>query len=107
MLRTIFSTRPIVMASVLASSIVSVAAAQGQDPLAGVPLIVVTGEAVVRRAPDVAFLTISIESRAANPRDAQKQNADKAAAVQRALTTAGVARDGMKTVGAWLDQEYD
>jgi uncharacterized protein YggE len=83
------------------------AAAQSPDPLSGVPLVVVTGEAIVRRAPDVAFVTISIESRAGNPRDAQRQNADKLAAVQRALTTAGVSRDGMKTVGAWLDQEYD
>jgi uncharacterized protein YggE len=74
---------------------------------AGAQLIVTTGESVVRRAPDVAYLTLAVETRAASPRDAQRQNADAMAAVQKALASASVPRDGLKTVGAWLDQQFD
>ena len=74
---------------------------------AGVPLIVTTGESTVRRAPDVAYLTIAVESRAGSPRDAQRQNADMMAAVQKALASASVPRDALKTVSAWLDQQFD
>jgi uncharacterized protein YggE len=74
---------------------------------AGAPAIVTTGEAIVRRAPDVAYLTLAVESRAASPRDAQRQNADTMAAVQKALASASVPRDALKTVSAWLDQQFD
>ena len=37
-------------------------------------VIVMTGEAVVRRPPDVAFVTLAVETRAKSPRDAQRQN---------------------------------
>src|SRR5438477_8453585 len=39
--------------------------------------IVTTGQAMVKRAPDVAFLTLGVESRASNSRDAQRRNADE------------------------------
>src|SRR6516162_1742392 len=77
------------------------AAASGQ------PAIVTIGEAVVRRQPDVAYLTLQIESRAKSSRDAQRQNADTAAAVQKQLAAAGVSRDAQRTLGLQLDQEYD
>src|SRR5438093_784919 len=69
--------------------------------------IVTTGQAMVRRAPDVAFVTLGVESRANNPRDAQRQNADEMAAVQRRLTDAGVPRDALRTLGLDLQQEFD
>jgi uncharacterized protein YggE len=68
---------------------------------------VTIGEAVVRRQPDVAYLTLQIESRAKSSRDAQRQNADTAAAVQKQLAAAGVSRDAQRTLGLQLDQEYD
>ncbi len=73
----------------------------------GPPVIVVVGESLVRRVPDVAYLNVSVESKAGNPRDAQRQNADTMAAVERALANAGIARDALRTIGAWLDQQYD
>ena len=81
--------------------------AAAQETAPGPPVIVTTGEAIVRRTPDVAYLTIAVESRAGSPRDAQRQNADTMAAVQKALASASISRDALKTVGAWLDQQFD
>jgi len=69
--------------------------------------IVTTGQAMVTRAPDVAFLTVGVEIRAKNPRDAQRQNADEMAALQRRLTDAGLRRDALRTLGLDLQQEFD
>jgi uncharacterized protein YggE len=71
------------------------------------PTILTTGEAIVRRAPDVAYLTLVVESRAKSPRDAQRQNADALAGVQRQLANTGVAREAQRTLGLWLEQEFD
>ena len=70
-------------------------------------VIVATGEAVVRRAPDVAFITVAVETRAKSPRDAQRQNADAMTAVLKRITDAGVPRDALRTVGVRLEQEFD
>jgi len=61
----------------------------------------------VRRAPDRAVLTVSVETRSQNPRDAQRQNADTMTAVQQRLATLGIARDGMRTLGYTVQQEFD
>jgi uncharacterized protein YggE len=70
-------------------------------------LIVTTGQATVKRAPDVAFLVVGVETRAKNPRDAQRQNAELMTATERRLTAAGVARDALRTLGLDLQQEFD
>jgi len=49
--------------------------AAGGQPPDRTPVIVTTGTAVVQRTPDVAFVTVGIESRARTPREAQQQNA--------------------------------
>lgn len=71
------------------------------------PSIITSGEGVVRRAPDVAFVTLGIETRAKNPRDAQQQNASAAAAVVKRLGDLGVPKDALRTLGLRLDQEVD
>lgn len=92
-----------------AALIVSCAAAplMAQAPAPQEPSIVTTGEATVRRAPDQAFVTVAVETRAKNPRDAQKLNADAMAAVQQRLTAAGIARDAIRTTGYNIQQEFD
>jgi len=72
-----------------------------------VPTIVASGDAVVRRLPDVAYVTLAVESRARNPRDAQRANADAMTAVQKQLATAGIPKDAMRTLGLGLHQEFD
>ena len=74
---------------------------------AGPPVIVTSGDAVVRRTPDRAFVTIAVESRARNPRDAQKQNADAATQVQQRLAQARLGQDAVRTLGYHLEQEFD
>ena len=84
------------------------AAAQERSTLhAEPPVIVTSGDAVVRRTPDRAFVTIAIETRARNPRDAQKQNADAATQVQQRLSLAKLVPYAIRTLGYNLEQEFE
>jgi len=78
-----------------------------QQPAELRDVIVTTGEAVVRRAPDIAYIALAVETRAKSPRDAQRQNGEAMAAVTKRLSDAGVARDALRTVGLRLEQEFD
>lgn len=81
-------------------------AAQEPSPPA-IPQIVTRGDAVVRRSPDQAFITVDVESRARNPRDAQRQNADAMTAVQQRISAAGIPKDAVRTIGYSIQQEFD
>ena len=83
------------------------AAAQTPSHAVQTPVVVTTGDAVVRRTPDRAFVDIAVEARAKNPRDAQRQNADAMTAVRQRLTQARIANDAVKTLGYTLDQEFE
>jgi uncharacterized protein YggE len=83
------------------------ASAQPPDAVNAPNVVVTSGEAVVRHAPDRAFLTVTVEARAKSPRDAQRQNADAMSAVQQRLTLARVAKDAVRTLGYDLEQEFD
>jgi hypothetical protein len=52
-------------------------------------------------------VTASVESRARDPRDAQRQNAATMSAVQQRLEAAGVAGDAVRTLGYSIQQEVD
>src|SRR6478735_4659028 len=62
-----------------------------------VPAIVTNGEATVRRTPDVAFVSIAVETRARTPREAQQLNADAMSAVQQRVAKAALPRDAVRT----------
>jgi uncharacterized protein len=83
------------------------AGAQPPEPPAQVNVVITNGEAVVRQAPDRAFVTISVEARARSPRDAQRQNAEAMTAVQQRLATARVPKESIRTLGYDLEQEFD
>jgi uncharacterized protein len=94
----------------LALILAAAASAHAQEPapaLPAVPTIVTNGEAIVRRAPDVAYVTVAVESRAKTPREAQRVNAEAMSGVQRQLATAGIPKDAMRTLGLGLRQEFD
>ena len=78
-----------------------------QEPTRRRPDDRTTGEATIRRAPDQAFVTLAVETRARMPRDAQQQNADAMTAVQQQLTTPGMPKDAMRTTGYSIQQEFD
>jgi uncharacterized protein YggE len=71
------------------------------------PVIVTSGDATVRRTPDRAFVTIAVDARARNPRDAQKQAADAMTAIQQRLGQARLGQDAVRTLAYNLEQEFD
>jgi uncharacterized protein YggE len=84
------------------------AAAAAQQPTpTDPPLVVSTGEGVVEAAPDRAWITITAESRAGNPRDAQRRNAEAMTPVLAKLRASGIPSDAIRTLGYDLQQEWD
>jgi len=78
--------------------------AQGQS---GPPVIVTTGEASIEMAPDVAWVSIAAESRAATPAAAQQGSAQAMTAVQAALTAAGIDRADVRTTGYSVEPDME
>ena len=71
------------------------------------PVIVTSGEGVVKLAPDRVWVSIAAESRAKSPREAQRANADAMKAVLDKLKTLGFAGDAVRTSGYDLQPQYD
>jgi len=95
-------------AGMLATMLASVTVAAAQTPaMPQEPLVVTTGEGIVQAAPDRAWITVSAESRAPSPREAQRRNAELMKPVQDALRGAGVPADAIRTSGYDLQQEFD
>ena len=92
---------------VTAMLLMSVAASAQEPRAAIVPTVVTSGEGLVQAVPDRAWVTITAESRAPNPREAQKRNADAMAPVQQKLRAAGLPADAIRTVAYDLQQEWD
>jgi uncharacterized protein YggE len=84
-------------------------AAAAQDPTTSQtrPLVVVTGEGVVRMPPDRAFVLIAAESRAKNPSEAQRLNAKAMTSVQERLEQMGIKPPAVRTLGYDLQPEFD
>lgn len=71
------------------------------------PVVVTSGEGVVRQAPDRAWVTIAAESRARTPQDAQRQNAEAMDAVTNRLKSVGISGDALQTTMFDLQPEFD
>ena len=71
------------------------------------PVIVTTGEAEVKRAPDRAWVTVVAESRAKDPKEAQRLNAAAMSAVMEKLKGMNLGEDAIRTTGYELHPEYD
>jgi uncharacterized protein len=83
------------------------AVAQTRAPEPQVPVVVTTGEGVVNTVPDRAWVTITAESRASNPREAQRLNAQAMSAVTGQLRSAGLGDDAIRTRAYDLQPEFD
>ncbi len=100
-------------ATILGMVIFSLApGARAQDvatmtPQSSTPVIVTTGDAVLQRAPDRAWVTIAAESRARTPEEAQRANTTAMTAVTAKVRAAGVAPDAIQTIGYDLQPEFD
>ena len=99
--------RSLLLLLLLALAAAPLAAQQPPEPNPSVPTIVTTGEATIHRPPDQAFVSVSVETRARLPRDAQKQNADLMTAVQQKLVEGGVQKDAIRTTGYSIQQQFD
>jgi len=94
---------PAVLAIALAAPVAAQVPGAQQDR----PVVITSGEGIVKRAPDRAWVSISAESRARSPRDAQRANADAMTAVTAKLKSAGLAADAIRTVGYDIQPEFD
>lgn len=71
------------------------------------PVIITTGEGIVKAAPDRVWITIAAESRAKGPKEAQRANADAMKAVLDKLKGLGLAGDAIRTSGYDLQPQFD
>ncbi len=98
-------TRRALVVAGLVVAYVAVAGAQSTAPAP--PTVVVRGEGEVRAAPDVAFVTIGAEFRAATPKEAQGLSAKAMTAVQQRLLAAGVPKDAIRTLSYDLQAQFE
>jgi uncharacterized protein YggE len=82
------------------------AAGQGAA-LPEAPVVVTTGEGIVKLAPDRAWVTVAAESRARSARDAQKANTEAMSAVLAKLKGLGFPADSIRTSGYDVQPEFD
>jgi uncharacterized protein YggE len=74
---------------------------------ADIPVIVTSGDAEVKKAPDRAWVGINAESRAKDPKAAQRANSEAMAAVMKTLSAAGIAESAIRTTAFDLQPEFD
>lgn len=103
--RWLFLAILVLAGAVLASTLP--AGAQTQTAAPERPVVVTAGEGVVQAVPDRAYVTISAESRAASPREAQRRNTELMKPVQDKLRGAGIPADAIRTTAYDLQFEYD
>src|SRR3989304_5852812 len=82
-------------------------AAPQQNPAPDPPVVVTSGEGMVQAVPDRAWIPVTAESRAGNPRDAQRRNAEAMTPVMDKLRSAGIPAEAIRTTGYDLQQEWD
>jgi uncharacterized protein YggE len=87
--------------------LLTAAPAFAQQTASPSPVIITTGEAVVKRAPDRAWVTIGAESRAKTAAEAQRLNTDAMSAVLDRIKAAGLPADAVQTTGYNLQPEFD
>lgn len=83
------------------------AAAQPQTPRDEPPTVVTSGEGVVQAVPDRAYISVTVESRANSPRDAQRKNTESMQPVQSKLRGAGIPADAIRTVYYDLQRDWE
>jgi uncharacterized protein YggE len=82
--------------------------AMAQDSIkSDFPVVVTSGEAEVKRAADRAWVTINVESRARDPKEAQSANIQAMNAVMQKLKSLSLSADAIRTTGVELNAEFD
>jgi uncharacterized protein len=94
-------------ALLLLLSAIAEAQPPARDGRATEPVIVASGSAIVRRAPDRAFLVLATELRAPGPAEAQQKAAQAMVSVRERLKAAGIADEAIKTLSYTLREEFE
>ena len=81
--------------------------AAAQDSKLDFPVVVTSGEAEVKRAADRAWVTINAESRARDPKEAQRANVEAMNAVMQKLRSLSLGTDAVRTTSVDLHPEFD
>jgi uncharacterized protein len=97
----------LIASSMLLGPTLSAAAQPAARETGSEPVVVTTGTAVVRQAPDRAFLVLATELHASQPSGAQQQAAQAMTSVRQKLKAAGVADEAVKTLSYTLREEFD
>ena len=71
------------------------------------PVVITTGEGLVKLAPDRVWVTVAAESRAKGPKEAQRANVEAMSAVLAKVKALGLAADAVRTSGYDLQPEFD
>ena len=95
-------TFPLALAFSLAA-----APAFAQTPANPDPVIVTSGDAIVKRAPDRAFVSIAAESRARTAPEAQKINTDAMTAVLDKIKSLGVPAEAIRTTAYTVQPDFE
>ena len=83
------------------------AAAQQPPATPAEPVVVASGQGIVLAVPDRAWISISAESRAPSPREAQRLNAEAMRPVQDKLKAAGIPAEAIRTTAYDVQYEWD
>ena len=78
-----------------------------QAPRAPDPVIVTSGEGIVKRAPDRAWVAIAAESRARTAPEAQKLNVDAMTAVLDKIKSLGVPAEAIQTTNYTVQPDFE
>ncbi len=81
------------------------AAVRAQSPPTDPPVVVAQGEAILKRAPDRAWIGIATEVREGKAAEARRKSAEAMTAVQAALQATGIAADAIRTTGFTMQPE--
>ncbi len=95
------------MPVLLMLALLTPAATSAAQTVPSPPVIVTQGEAVLKRAPDQAWLTVATEQREAQPTEARRKGAEAMTAVQSALKKAGVPGDAIRTTSFSLAPDVE
>jgi uncharacterized protein YggE len=97
-----FSAFPIALAFLVAPAVAS-----GQQQEDRRPVVVTTGEGLIKTAPDRAFVTVTTETRDKDPKEAQEDNAEAMEKVRSTLRLQGIPPDAIRTISFDLHPEFD
>ncbi len=82
-------------------------AASDNDPQPAKRTINVTGQGTVEVSPDIAYITLGVVTENKDAKAAQQENASIMDAVVKAIKSAGVAEEDIKTTGYSIYPKYD